>query len=131
MAMKTWLPAFVLCSAMAAGSAQAAATQDSFVLRSTGDLVDLCTATQTDPLYTAARNFCEGFAVGVYRVLQEQDMARRSHHMFCSPDPAPTRDQGIASFVEWARADASRLALAPADGIATYLTQQYPCPHGR
>ena len=25
---------------------------------------------QTDPLYTAATNFCQGFAVGVFRVLE-------------------------------------------------------------
>ena len=76
--MKRRLSAFVLCSALCGGAAQAAVTEDSFLVRNTGDLVDLCSAAPTDRLYTAASNFCHGFTVGVFRVLQEQDMASRS-----------------------------------------------------
>ena len=82
-------------------------------------------------MYTAASNFCHGFAIGVFRVLQAEDMARRSNHLFCLPDPAPTRNEALAGFVRWARADANRTAERPADGIATFLSQQYPCPRGR
>jgi hypothetical protein len=126
-----WLPGIVLCLAVSAGSAPAAVTEDSFLMRNTGDLVDLCSAAQSDAMYTAATNFCHGFAVGVFRVLQEEDMAWRGNHLFCLPNPAPTRNEGIASFVMWAKADASRMAQPPADGIATFLSQQYPCPRGR
>ena len=131
MQARVWLPGFALCLAMSAGTAQAAVTEDSFLVRNTGDLVDLCSAAQSDTMYTAATNFCHGFAVGVFRVLQEEDMARRGNHLFCVPNPAPTRNEGIASFVKWAKADASRMAQPPADGIATFLSQQYPCPRGR
>ena len=116
---------------VSAGSAHAAVSQDAFMLHSNGDLVDLCSAAQTDPLYTAAVNFCHGFAVGVFRVLQEEDMATRSRHMFCLPSQMPTRNEGIASFIQWAKADPSRSALQPADAIAAFLTQQFPCPRGR
>jgi hypothetical protein len=122
--------ALMVLAALAAGNARAAVTEDSFLLRNTGDFVDLCSAEQSDRLYTAARNFCEGFAVGVYRVLEEQDMARQSGHMFCVLNPAPTRDQGIANFVQWAKADPKRLQLSAPDGIAMYLSTQYPCQRG-
>ena len=131
MRITSWLLPLSLCGAVYTGSAQAAVTEDSFLLRNTGDLVDTCTAAQTDPLYTAATNFCQGFAVGVFRVLQEQDMARTSRHMFCLPDPLPTRNQGIADFIQWAKADPSRMSLSAADGIATFVSQKFPCPRGR
>lgn len=131
MRIKTWHVAFALCTVLCVGSARAALNEDSFQLRNTGDLVDVCSATQSDPLYTAASNFCHGFTVGVFRVLQEEDMAQRSRHLFCLPNPTPTRNEGIASFVQWAKADASRLAQPADDGIAMFLSQQYPCPRGR
>ena len=76
MQLRRWVPAPVFCMATYGGPARAAVTQDSFLLLNTADLVDLCTAVQADPLYTAASNFCHGFAVGAFRVLQEQEMAR-------------------------------------------------------
>ena len=130
MRAQTLLPAIALLAAMG-GPARAVVTEDSFLLRNTGDLVDLCTDQQTDRLYTAASNFCQGFAVGVFRVLQEEDAAHRLSHMFCVPEPMPSRNEGIVHFVEWAKADPTRLQLPPADGIATYLVQRFPCPHGR
>ncbi|HET7880234.1 MAG TPA: Rap1a/Tai family immunity protein [Acetobacteraceae bacterium] len=129
--MKYRLLAFALGAALCGTTAQAAVTQDSFLVRNTGDLVDLCTAPASDQLYTQAINFCHGFTVGVFRVLQEEDMATKSRHMFCLPDPTPTRNEGIGNFVKWAQADASRLAQPATDGIAAFLAQAHPCPRGR
>ena len=116
---------------LTAFAARAAVTQDSFLVRNTGDLVDICSAPQTDPLYTAAVNFCHGFGVGVVRALQEEDAAPRSRHLFCLPNPAPTRNEAVARFVQWAGADPNRLQMPAEDSIATYLSQQYPCSRGR
>ena len=122
---------FALCIGLSAGSAYAAVTEDTFLLHNTGDLVELCSAAQSDSMYTAAVNFCHGFTVGVFRVLQEEDMARKSQHMFCMPSQSPSRNEGIANFIQWAKGDPGRSALPPADAIATFLTQQFPCPPGR
>jgi len=46
-------------------------TQDTFLVGATSDLVALCSSTPTDPLYTPAQNFCEGFAVATYRLAVE------------------------------------------------------------
>lgn len=131
MRFRNWLSGVALSICLSIGSAHAVVTEQSFLVRNTGDLVDLCSATQADSLYTAAVNFCHGFGVGVFRVLQEEDMAKLSRHMFCLPSPTPTRNETVADFIQWARADAGRLALSPADGIATFLAQQFPCPRGR
>ena len=131
MRFNSCLIALCIGATVCMGSARAAVTEDEFLLRNTGDLVEVCSAVQADPMYTAAANFCQGFAVGVFRVLQEQDMAERSRHLFCLPNPTPTRNEGIAAFVQWAKADASRMAQPAADGIAAFLADKYKCPRGR
>lgn len=131
MRISIYLSSLALCLAVSSGSAQAVVTEDSFLIRNTGDLTELCSTTPSDPMYTAASNFCHGFAVGVFRVLQEEDAARRTNHLFCQPNPAPTRNEAILNFVRWAKADAARMTMPAADGIAMYLSQKFPCPRGR
>ncbi len=117
-----------LCLATYCGPGRAAVTQDLFQVRSTGDLVDLCTAAPSDPMGTAALNFCHGFGVGAYRVLEELNRARKQP-MFCMPDPMPTRNEAVASLIQWAKANPDQLNTAPQDGVAAFLSSQYPCQH--
>jgi hypothetical protein len=105
---------------------RAAVTEDTFVLRSTSDLVALCTAAPSDAMGTASLNFCQGFGVGVFRVLQEVESARKMH-TFCMPKPMPTRNEALASFVQWARTNPDELNTPPQDGILAFLVKQYPC----
>lgn len=123
------LSAAVLCLAGLASSARAV-TQDDFLLRNTADLVNLCSAASGDPLATAAVNFCEGFGLGVFRVLDETEAAHKRRQIFCMPSQGPTRTQAVMAFVQWAKASPDRLSMPPTDAIATYLSQQYPCPRG-
>jgi hypothetical protein len=131
MPMKRWFPAAALCAVVSVAAGHAAVTEDSFLLRSTGDLIDLCTVAQPDPLYTAASNFCQGFGVGVFRVLEAQDTVRRTNHMFCLTNKAMTRNEALASFVQWGKANPNQMAQPATDGIALFLSQQFPCPRGR
>jgi Rap1a immunity proteins len=122
--------ALMVCSGILPAEAKAAVTEDSFLVRTTGDLVDLCKATSADPLYTAAVNFCHGFSVGVYRVLEADNQAK-TRHLFCVSDRTPRRTESIAAFVQWADAHPDQKNLGPADGIAAYLQQQFPCGRGQ
>ena len=47
----------LLCFTMLPANGNAAISEDNFLLRTTGDLVELCKAAPTDPYYTAAINF--------------------------------------------------------------------------
>nr|WP_294525532.1 Rap1a/Tai family immunity protein [uncultured Rhodopila sp.] len=110
------------------GARAATVTTDDFTVPTTAALVTLCTAPDTDPLYTAARNFCHGFAVGTYRAVAAEEAASRSKHkMFCMGDAAPTRDQAVAAFVQWANGRPKTLESSPTDGITEYLAATYPC----
>jgi hypothetical protein len=57
-----WIAAAALALLMP-GSAEAA-TESNFNLNSTGDLVELCSATPDNGIGTAALNFCEGYIQG-------------------------------------------------------------------
>lgn len=113
--------------ALTAGTSEAAVTEDDFLVRTTGELVNLCSADRRDPLMTAAVNFCHGFGVGVYRVLAEEQAAQHGSKLFCVPNPTPTRNETISAFVQWAKANPSHLSEPPDDGIADFLVQRFPC----
>jgi hypothetical protein len=115
-----------LCLGVLPGASWAGVSEDAFLMRSTNDLVELCTAAPSDPMGTAALNFCHGFGVGVYRVLEEMDMARGTH-LFCMPARLPTRNEALASFIRWAKSNPDALRTPAQDGIAMFLSKQYPC----
>jgi Rap1a immunity proteins len=121
--------AIVAALLIAAAGAQAApVAKDDFQLTTTASLVSLCSASQTDPLYTAAVNFCHGFTVGTYRAIVAEEAASRSRNkLFCPPQQTMTRDEAIAGFVQWASARPNTLQSSPTDGIVEYLSTQYPC----
>jgi len=114
-----------------APSAPYAATEANFAVRTTGDLVELCTATPESAISTAAANFCEGFAEGAVAV-EIQDMAGvRGPKLFCLPNPPPTRNEALREFVNWARSSPDRLAQSSSDGLFRFLSERYPCPPSR
>jgi Rap1a immunity proteins len=115
--------------AVGLSSARAApVTRDDFLVATTANLVALCSAAETDPLYTPARNFCQGFTVGTYRAISAEEAASRSRRkLFCVPANGPTRDQAIADFVKWASGRPKTLASSPSDGVVEFLAAQFPC----
>lgn len=131
MLSKHWLAAAILCAFLFPESGGAAVSDSDFQMRTTADLVDLCSASPTDSMGTAALNFCHGFALGVYRVLEEQNAARRTGKLFCISQPTPSRNEAIADFVQWSKANSEVMEGRPADGIAVYLASKYPCPRGK
>ena len=126
--MRAMTIASALALALCAGSARAAVTEDAFQVRSTGDLVSLCSTEKTDPMYTPAQNFCHGFAVGTYSTLIDMQRGLRAKKkLFCPPAAGPNRNEGIAMFVKWAGTHNDVMALPPVDGILRFLGETYPC----
>jgi len=112
---------------MSAGAA-IAATPDNFEVRSTSDLVTICSEDQHDAVSAAATGFCHGYVVGVFRTIERVQQARPSARMFCMPPSPPNRVQAIGAFVDWAKARPDELEKQPTEGIADYLAATYPCP---
>lgn len=118
--------ALIWLAALWSGSTQAAVTEDNFQLRNAGDLVAVCAVDPGDPLMTAAANFCQGFLLGVYRTLADEQAAMRAR-LFCIPGAAPMRSEAIARFVEWAKSRPDLLQAKPEDAILAYLRERFPC----
>jgi hypothetical protein len=124
-----YLATIAIAAGVPLGVRAAPVSQDDFSIATTANLVSLCGSTEADPLYTPARNFCEGFVVGTYRLIATEEAATRSRRkLFCMPANGPTRDQAVAAFVQWASGRPTTLASSPSDGLVEYLIAQYPCP---
>jgi len=117
---------FVL--AAASGAKAAPVSEDNFMLKTTADLVALCSADKADPLYTAAVNYCHGFAIGTYRMLEIEDQASRNKRKsLCVDKSGMTRSQAISSFVTWAADKPKVMASAPTEGFGQYVLESFTC----
>ena len=121
--------AAALSSGPVCSASHAAVTQSSFPPKTTADLVALCSAQKSDPLYAAAVNYCQGFFEGAVEVaLSYSAVGPQSHRPFCLPSPPPTLDQATSDFASWANGDAARLDRPALIGLIGYLIERYPCP---
>jgi hypothetical protein len=109
-----------------AGVAWAVEAED-FVVKNAEDVIDVCTTAPSDPLHTAAVNFCHGYLVGLYQTLEAlQGKGRKP--LFCAPSPAPTRNQAIADLVAWGKAHPEYKAENPVNFVVKFITERWPCP---
>ncbi|MBV9203689.1 MAG: hypothetical protein JO320_10865 [Alphaproteobacteria bacterium] len=108
-----------------------AATEANFAARTTGDLVELCTAAPDNPIGAAAVNFCEGFAQGAVLVEMQNMAAFRGSKLFCLPNPPPSRNEALSEFVNWARVSPDRMSVSSTDGLFRFLSERYPCSQSR
>ena len=109
-------------------SAQAGVTEDNFHAQTTSDMVAICSADPADPMYSAAINFCHGFAVGSYQVMREMMAAEPKLRLFCVTEPGPTRNELIAAFLTWVQAHPEQGMKVPVESVAAFLAERYPCP---
>ncbi len=128
MKFSKWLPVLALAVAIAPVAARATVTEQDFYVRTTADLAKLCSTDPSDPLYTAAIHFCQGFGAGTYQTEQLHQAASRARPLYCMPtDPQPTRNEVLAGFTKWAGVKPNVGGLAPAAGLLEYLMETYPC----
>jgi hypothetical protein len=79
-----------------------AVTRDNFLMRTTQDLVDVCSVQPGEPLYEAAVGFCHGFGVGAYQYYQAERAASASDRFVCPPVPVPARVDIVQWLIAWA-----------------------------
>jgi len=126
MRSRSLLIPLLLCAGLAAPAA-AAVNQGDFMAKNTGEIVALCSAAQSDPLYQAAVHFCEGYLVGAYQYYAIERAAGNKRPLFCLPDPAPSRDEGVRMFVSWARANPEYMSESGVDSLFRFLATTWPC----
>ena len=103
-----------------------ATTSGDFLVKTTHDVVALCTTPESEPLYTAAVNFCHGYLVGAWQY-HAAIAARRKRDIVCLPDPPPTRSQAIQEFLTWCKANPQYDAESPVETLFKFLMEKWPC----
>lgn len=105
----------------------AAVEEADFEVKTTRALLNLCEASSTDPLFGQAINFCHGYLIGAYHYYQAMAAGPDGPRLVCLPDPAPTRNEAIAMFIEWARNHPEYWDEPPVETEFRFLTEKWPC----
>ena len=101
--------------------------QTDFQVKTTQDLLDLCTAPADCPVAREAVHFCQGYLVGAYHYYEAQRLGPEAVPLVCLPDPAPSRNDAIKMFIDWAKAHPQYMHEMPVETQFRFLTEKWPC----
>ncbi len=118
--------AMAAMAALPPSDASAAAETD-FHVKTTRDLIALCSTPPGDPMHTAAVHFCEGFLVGAYQYHTLSVQTEGRAPLVCPPNPPPSRDESVVRFIQWSKEHATALDAPPVAGMFEFLAQAFPC----
>lgn len=104
-----------------------AVTEKDFEMKTTQDLMNLCTVAPDDPLYQQAINFCHGYLVGAYQYYAAAAAGPEGVTLVCFTEPYPTRNAAIGMFVEWAKAHPEFMQEKPVETEFRFLMETWPC----
>jgi hypothetical protein len=104
-----------------------AVTEDDFLVKTTEDLVDLCTVPEGDELDEEALHFCHGYLVGAYHYYKASTAGPNAEQLVCLPEPPPSRQAAISMFIEWAKAHPQYMDELPVETEFRFLMETWPC----
>ncbi len=121
-----WIVVSLVFLGMLPGWAGAVSEKD-FEATTTEQMLSLCTADPSDPLYQQAVNFCHGYLVGAFHYYRASHSGPETFKLVCMPDPAPSRNEAIGMFVDWAKARPQYWKEPPVETEFRFLTEKWPC----
>ena len=124
---RKWLRLIMMLGILLPGLASAAVTEEDFVVKTTRNLVNLCTASPQDPRYEEAINFCQGYMVGAYHYDIAEHSKDPKNALVCFPEPKPTRNEVLAMFITWAKAHPQFMTDMPVETQFRFLSEKWPC----
>ena len=104
-----------------------AVNEKDFMVETTQDLFNLCTADTDDPFYYQAINFCHGYMQGAYDYYEAAFSAGAGPQMVCFSNPPPTRNDAVGMFIEWAKTNPQYGQKRPVDTFFRFLAEKFPC----
>jgi hypothetical protein len=119
--------ALTLLSFLIPRFAVAAVTDEDFVLNTTQNLVNLCAVSADDPRAKEAIQMCEGYTLGAYHYYLATNSGKNDMRLVCMPTPPPSRNDAVAMFVAWAKANPQYMKEAPVDSEFRFLAEKWPC----
>ncbi len=118
---------FVLVFLMPSFAFAGSVMLEDFKVDTTDQLVKLCTAAPDDPFFNHAQNFCHGYAQGAYDYYEAAHAGAKGPKMVCFSEPAPSRNEAINLFIEWAKANPQYGQKTPVNTLFRFLAQKWPC----
>lgn len=123
----TQFKAFLLAVLLIPGLTIAEVTKQDFEVKTTHDLVDLCTASPADRYYREAIHFCHGFLVGAYRYHFAENNGPGGMPLVCFPESGVTRDEAIKYVIAWMQEHPQYMGEPPVETEFRALIQKWPC----
>ena len=124
---KKLVRSLVLASFLVPALAGAAVTDEDFVLATTRNLVNLCSVSADDPRAKEAIQMCEGYMLGAYHYYLATNSGKNDMGLVCMPNPTPSRNDAVAMFVAWAKANPQYMKEAPVDSEFRFMSAKWPC----
>ena len=125
--MKDYLIVLLSLGIVLAPNLSVAVEESNFEAKTTRDLVALCTADSTDPLFAQAVNFCHGYLVGAFHYYQAEAAGPKGMQLVCLPDSRPTRNEAIAMFIDWVGNHPQYLDEPPVETEFRFMSERWPC----
>jgi hypothetical protein len=100
---------------------------DDFDLRTTQDLLDICTLDKSSPSHFEAEAYCYGYFKGGADFHRALTSGSKYPPIAC-PGPGVTVRDGVAVFVDYARSHPQYLTEAPMDTVFRAVIAKWPCP---
>jgi len=104
-----------------------AVTEADFEVKTTKNLLNLCTASAEDPQYQQAIHFCYGYLVGAYHYYEAENNGPGDQQLVCPPKPEPTRNETIKKVVSWFQQHPEYMHEIPVETEFRALTDLWPC----
>jgi len=125
--MRRNLLALMLVASMLPSAAEAVESE-SFRVRSTADLVEICSVPPSDSMYAAAVGFCHGYGVGAFHYYQAAISGPGGKPFVCLPNPPPSRTEAVQMFLTWARENPQYMGDPAVETLFRWLATKWSCP---
>ena len=125
--MNRKLASLLLAVVLFMPSLAGAVSDEDFKVTTTQNLINLCTAPAEDPRQKEAIHFCYGYLVGAFHYYTAENAGPKGKQLVCLPDPTPTRNQTVAMFLEWAKANPQYMGEPAVDSEFRFLMEKWPC----
>jgi len=105
-----------------------AVDSENFRVRSTADLVEICSVPPSDAMYAAAISFCHGYGVGAFHYYQASVSGPEGKPFVCLPNPTLSRTEALQMFLSWARENPQYMGEPAVETLFRWLVANWPCP---
>ncbi|RUM40262.1 MAG: hypothetical protein DSY80_10565 [Desulfocapsa sp.] len=111
----------------AATTDQEGQEKEAFYLKTSQDLVELCSLSKDHPLHDKAVAFCFGYVTGAMNFYGAIAASPKVPKIVCSEHEI-ARSEMVQVFLDWAKVNPQHLAEPPIDGLVRSAMAHWPCP---